>query len=152
MNSTPNKVNTPMNANGMATLRIISKPYVHTFFRCFNPIIYLYKGYKVHIDIDNNSYVHKSKNKQIDIPVAPGEHFIRISATSKKSAKAMAIAGQFGALAGAATGSSSTFMAGAAMEDIGNFIGKAGFKYQFSPNEVVTIKVKHGLSDIVIDN
>ena len=140
-----------MNANGMATLRIISRPYINTVMRCINPL-FMFKGYKVHIDVDNNSYVHKSKSKQIDIPVAPGEHFIRISSMSKKSAKGIAIAGQFAALGGAATGSSSTFMAGAAMEDIGNFIGKAGFKYQFSPNEVVTIKVKQGLSDIVIDD
>ena len=145
-------INNPARAMGMATLRIISRPYVHPFLRFFNPFLNLYRGYKIHIDIDNNSHVHKSKDKQMDIPVAPGEHFIRIGSISKKSAKAMGAVGKFATFAGAVTGSSATVMGGAALEDVGDLVGKVGSRYHFAPNEIVIVKVKQGFwGEIVID-
>ncbi|MBQ8310502.1 MAG: hypothetical protein IJX80_05760 [Clostridia bacterium] len=136
---------------GMATFRISCRPRLPLWMMIVQPISY-FVGYKVHISVDNQNYVLKSKKKQIDVPVAIGTHQVRISSVGKKTAKAMKFAGAAMAFTGAVTGSGSTIYAGAAMEDLGNAFSDNGVAITFNPNELVPISVKLAWNGVIVED
>ena len=135
---------------GMATLRVSCRPR-GARWTMIAFIGYL-QGYKVFISVDNQNYVLKSKKKQIDIPVSVGTHEVRISSVSKKSAKAMSIAGKLMVFSGAVTDSSSAVYAGAALEDLGAFFSDKGIKVSFEENELVAIPVKQAWNLSIVED
>ena len=126
---------------GMATLRISCRTKLPTWMMIVQPFNY-FSSYKVYISVDDQNYVLKSKKKQLDIPVSVGTHKIRISSTSKKSAKTLKFAGKAMAFTGAVLGSGSAVYAGAAVEDLGNAFSNEGTEYSFDANELYAIPVK----------
>lgn len=137
---------------GMATLRISCRPrmpFARFFFRL---ILTPTTRYKVHISVDDQEYVLKSKEKQIDIPVSIGTHVLRISSISKKGAKALKFAGAATSFVGVATGSGATVYAGAAVNDIGRDSLKNGFSVSFSANELVPIAVRLAWNGSIVED
>lgn len=126
---------------GMATLRVSCRPNLPLWAMIVQPINY-FVGYKVHISVDDQNYVLKSKKKQLDIPVSIGTHQIRISSKSKKSAKTLKFIGSTLLFAGAVTGSGSTVYAGAALEDFGEAFSNDGISVSFAANDLLFIPVK----------
>ncbi len=138
-------------AAGMATLRVSCRPHLPLWIMIVQPIYYFF-GYKVHISVDEQNYVLKSKKKQIDIPVSIGTHQIRISSVGKKSAKVMKFAGMAMAFTGAVTGSGSTIYAGAALEDLGNAFSDNGVSISFDSNELLPISVKLSWNGAIVED
>ena len=136
---------------GMATLRISSRSHLPLWMMILQPINY-FRGYKVHISVDEQNYVLKSKKKQIDIPVSVGTHKVRIASVSKKSAKLIKFAGTAMAFTGAVTGSGSTIYTGAALEDLGNAFSDNGVSISFDSNELVPIAVKLAWNGIIVED
>lgn len=136
---------------GMATLRISCRPHLPLWVLIIQPVNY-FIGYKVHISVDKQNYVLKSKKKQLDIPVSIGTHQVRIASVSKRSAKAMKYAGMAMAFTGAVTGSGSTVYAGAAMEDLGNVLSDEGISISFGQNELKTISVKAAWNGAIVED
>ena len=126
---------------GMATLRISCRPHLPLWMMMVQPLNY-FSGYKVYISVDEQNYILKSKKKQLDIPVSIGNHQVRISSMSKKSAKGLKFAGKALLFAGAVTGSGSTVYAGAAIEDLGTAFSDDGISVIFASNELLSIPVK----------
>ena len=140
---------TPM--AGMATLRVSCRVHLPLWARIVQPFNN-FIGYKVFISVDEQNYVLKSKKKQIDIPVSVGTHQVRISSMSKKSAKAMSIAGKLMVFSGAVTDSSSAVYAGAALEDLGAFFSDKGISVSFDENELVAIPVKQAWNGMIVED
>lgn len=136
---------------GMATLRISSRTHLPLWMMIVQPFNY-FSGYKVFISVDEQNYVLKSKKKQIDIPVSVGTHQVRISSVSKKSAKAMSIAGKLMAFSGVVTDSGATVYAGAALEDLGAFFSDKGVSVSFDENELVAISVKLAWNGAIVED
>ena len=136
---------------GMATLRVSCRVHLPLWMMIVQPLNY-FMGYKVHISVDNQTYVLKSKKKQIDIPVAAGTHQVRISSVSKKSAKVMKFAGMAMAFTGAVTSSGSTVYAGSALEDLGNAFSDNGIAVTFESNELKAISVKLAWNGIIVED
>ena len=136
---------------GMATLRVSCPVHLPLWMMIVQPFNY-FNSYKVYISVDDQNYVLKSKKKQMDIPVSIGTHQVRISSMSKKSAKAMSIAGKLMVFSGAVTDSSSAVYAGAALEDIGAFFSDKGIKVSFEENELVAIPVKLAWNGTIVED
>ena len=136
---------------GMATLRISCRPHLPIWMMIVQPLYY-FLGYKVHISVDENNYVLKSKKKQLDIPVSVGKHQIRIASIGKKSAKAMKFAGIAMAFTGAVVGSGSTVYAGAALEDLGNAFSDDGTPFSFEANELFPVSVKLAWNGAIVED
>lgn len=136
---------------GMATLRISCRPNRPLWIMMIYPVTY-FLGYKVHISVDEQNYVLKSKKKQLDIPVSVGTHRVRISSVGKKMAKAMKFAGMAMAFTGAVTGSGSTVYVGAALEDLGGAFSKDGVSLSFDPNELVAVSVKLAWNGAIVED
>ena len=109
-------------------------------------------SYKVHISVDDQNYVLKSKKRQLDIPVSVGTHQVRISSVSKKRAKMMKLAGTATAFIGRVAGSGSTIYAGAAIEDLGNAFSDNGVPISFESNELIYIPVKLAWNGSIVED
>ena len=135
---------------GMATLRISCRPNL-PLWMMIQPLNY-FLGYKVHISVDEQNYVLKSKKKQLDIPVSVGTHRVRVSSIGKKTAKAMKFAGMAVAFTGAVTGSGSTVYAGSALEDLGNAFSDDGVSVPFDSNELKVLSVKLAWNGAIVED
>ena len=135
----------------MATLRVSCRPHLPLWMMIVQPLNY-FAGYKVHISVDEQNYVLKSKKTQLDIPVSVGTHQVRISSVGKKSAKAMKFAGMAMAFTGAVTGSGSTVYAGAALEDLGNAVSNDGVSISFDSNELLPLSVKLSWNGSIVED
>lgn len=136
---------------GMATLRVSCRKHLPRWVIILQPLNY-FQGYKVFISVDEKEYVLKSKKQQIDIPVSVGTHQVRISASSKKSAKITKLAGTAMAFVGAVTGSGSTVYAGAAIEDLGDALSDNGVPIAFDSNELLSISVKMAWNGSIVED
>ena len=136
---------------GMATLRVSCRPHLPIWMIVVQPFNY-FRGYKVHISIDQHNYVLKSKKKQLDIPVSVGTHQVRISSVSKTTAKLMRFAGTAMAFTGAVTGSGSTVYAGAALEDLGGAFSDQGIAINFDANELLPLAVKLAWNGTIVED
>ena len=140
---------TPM--AGMATLRVSCRKHLPLWMMILQPLTY-FQGYNVHISVDEQNYVLKSKKYQIDIPVAIGTHQVRVSSMSKKSAKALKFVGMATVFAGAVTSSGSTIYTGAAIEDLGDAFSDNGVPVSFESNELVAISVKLAWNGTIVED
>ena len=136
---------------GMATLRISCAPRRPLLMIILSPLFY-FIGYKVHIYVDEQHYVLKSKKKQIDIPVSIGTHLVRISSVSKTSAKVMKFFGSATAFIGAVTGSRATLYTGAVIEDAGGAFSDDGVFVDFEPNKLLTLSVKLAWNGSIVED
>ena len=130
---------------GMATLRVSCKS---GFLQTLN----FFAGYYVHISVDDQIYVLKSRKKQMDIPVSVGTHKVRIALTGKKYAKAVKFAGSAMVLAGSAMGSSTSIYMGAAMEDWGKAFSGDGVDISFAAEELLAIPVKLSWDGSIVED
>ncbi len=137
--------------SGLATLRVIARKHLPAWMMIVQPINYLV-GYKVYISVDDQEYILKSKKQQIDIQVAPGVHNVRISPTRKKSAKLLKGIGMFTQFAGAVTGSSSTYVVGNIIEDVGGALSDDGVRVEFESGEFMEIKVKLNFMGQIVED
>ena len=133
-------VGSPAPTGGLATLRIIARKRFFIW------------RYKVYISVDDQEYVLKSKNQQIDIPVVPGVRFVRISSISKKQAKGMKIGGMVLSFFGAVNGSSSTYVAGNMWENAGAALSKDGVNLEFKPGQIEEIRVKMNFMSQIVED
>ena len=138
-------------SNGMATLRIIARKHLPVWMMVVQPVNCLI-GYKIYISVGNQEYVLKSKKQQIDIPVVPGVHNVRISSTSKKRAKLMKGIGIAAQFVGAVAGSSSTYVVGSVLDDVGGALSNDGINVQFEPGEFMEVKVKMNFLGHVVED
>lgn len=136
---------------GMATLRVSCRARLPLWMIILQPLNY-FRGYKVHISVDKQNYVLKSKKHQLDIPVSVGTHQVRISSIGKKSAKALKFAGMAMAFTGAVTSSGSTIYAGAALEDLGDAFSNDGISVAFDANELLPISVKLAWNGSIVED
>ena len=134
---------------GMATLRVSCRPHLPLWIMIMQPINY-FAGYNVYISVDDQNYVLKSKKKQMDIPVSIGTHKVRISAMTKKSAKAMNFAGKAMVFAGATASSSATISVGSFFEDWGKAFSDDGIDISFAANELLAIPVKQSWNGAIV--
>lgn len=136
---------------GMATLRVSCPPNLPLWMIILQPLNY-FRGYKVHISIDEQNYVLKSKKKQIDIPVSVGTHRVRVSSVSKTTAKLMKFAGSATAFVGAVTGSGSALYTGAVIEDLGGAFSDDGVTVAFESNKLLTLSVKLAWNGSIVED
>ena len=136
---------------GMATLRVSCRKHLPLWGMIVQPLNY-FRGYKVHISVDEQNYVLKSKKRQLDIPVSIGTHWVRISSMSKKSAKLMKFVGMAMSFTGAVTSSGSTIYAGTAIEDLGEAFSKDGVSITFDANELLPISVKLAWNGLIVED
>lgn len=136
---------------GMATLRVSCRPHLPLWVMILQPLNY-FRGYKVHISVDEQNYVLKSKKKQIDIPVSIGTHQVRVAGVSKKSAVLLKWLGTVMVVGGAANGDGSTVYTGAALEDLGAAFSEMGVPMSFEANELLSIPVMLSWNGALIED
>lgn len=137
--------------SGLATLRITARKHLPVWMMVVMPINF-FCGYKVYISVGDQEYVLKSKKKQIDIQVVPGVHNVRISSSSKKQAKVMKGIGMATQFVGAVVGSSSTYVVGSIMDDVGGALSNDGVNVEFEPGEFMELKVKMNFMGQIVED
>ena len=137
--------------SGMATLRIVARKHLPVWMMVIQPISY-FSSYKVYISVGDQEYVLKSKKQQIDIPVVPGVHNVRISSSSKKQAKVMKGIGMATQFVGAVWGSGSTYVVGSILDDVGGALSKEGVNVEFEPGEFMEVKVKLNFMGQIVED
>lgn len=146
-----NVLGTPAPISGLATLRVIARKHLPIWMMVVQPLSY-FSSYKVYISVGDQEYVLDSKKEQIDIQVVPGVHNIRISSTSKKQAKLMKGVGIATQFVGAVVGSSSTYVVGSVLDDVGGALSKDGVNVQFEPGEFMELKVKANFMGQIVED
>lgn len=120
-----NAVGAAAPVGGLATLRIIAR-----------------QGFRLYITVDDQEYVLKPKQRQIDIPIVPGVHKIHLSFTSRTEAKLSKAIGMAAQFVGAAVGSTAIYVWGSAEEGLSRSILDKGAMVKFDPGDLVETKVK----------
>lgn len=101
----------------MAVLRVTCRnPYRKLYWRLMNP---LKQHYKVHIEVDGREYVLNSKDRSLEIPVAPGQHYYYVGNVSSKKRNRTAAVGSAAKAFGSIVGDSDIAITGRAMEYAG---------------------------------
>ena len=136
---------------GMATFRVSCRKHLPLWMMIVSPVNF-FRGYKVHISVDDQKYVLKSKKLQMDVPVSIGTHNVRLAAMSKRSAKALRFLGTAVAFTGAVTSSGAAIYAGAAMEDLGAAFSDNGVSVHFEANELVHIPVMLAWNGAIVED
>ena len=137
--------------SGMAKLVVICRKKLPIWMMVIQPLMF-FKSYKVHISVDEKSYKLVSKDEKIEIPVVPGTHFVRISSVSKKGGKVMKGIGMAASFSGAVLGSGSAYVAGAAVEDLGDAVSDSGERVNFGEGEIITLKVKPNFMGQIVED
>lgn len=141
----------PSSGNGMATLRVVARKTPPTWMIVIQPWNY-FRSYKVYVSVDGQEYKLKSKKQVLDIPVAPGTHFVRLSSTSitqSKVLKGIGYAVQFG---GAVNGSAGAYVLGNVMEDVGGVLLKDGAYVEFEPGEFMEMRVRMDFKGQIVED